>query len=47
MPTLMLVNLAFLLKRLSGRLAQGLGRGRGATGGSIEAPAIQQKVQQI
>ncbi|MFN8466653.1 MAG: hypothetical protein U0X20_13935 [Caldilineaceae bacterium] len=47
MPTLMLVNLAFLLKRLSGRLAQRLGRGRGTVGGSIEATAIRQKAQQI
>ena len=47
MPTLMLVNLAFLLKRLWGRLAQRLGHGRSAAGGSIEATAIRQKAQQI
>jgi putative peptide zinc metalloprotease protein len=46
-PTLMVVNLAFLLKRLSGRLFQRLGRGRRTVGGSIEATAIRQKAQQI
>jgi putative peptide zinc metalloprotease protein len=47
MPTLMLVNLAFVLKRLSGRLAGRLGQGRGAAAGSIETTAIRQKAQQI
>jgi hypothetical protein len=43
MPTLMVINLAFLLKRVASRLASG----RGAAGGSIKAEATRQNVAQI